>query len=195
MKLLETMRVEAGGAVPLLDRHLARIANSAQILGFLCRSAELRAAIEQEAIKQNEPTMFRLLLARDGAFELQLKPLTPLGITHLHLAERIVNSADPMLRHKTTDRAIYEGATDAILVNERGEATETGIANIAVLRNGRWVTPPIACGLLPGTRRAQLLEDGEIVEGIIRTDALVEGETVRHFNARGVFEAAFSANP
>ena len=102
MELLETMRVEAGGAIPLLDRHLARIANSAQILGFLCHSAELRAAIKREAIKQKESVVFRLLLARDGSHELQVKPMPTNQITRLVLAPTRVNSADPMLRHKTT---------------------------------------------------------------------------------------------
>ncbi len=196
MELLETMRVEAGGATPLLDRHLARIANSAPILGFLCDSASLRAAIEQQAIKQKEPVVFRLLLARAGSHELQVKPPPATQITRLVLAQVRVNSADPMLRHKTTSRGIYDAAraglppdTDAILVNERGEATETTIANIAVLRGGQWTTPPISCGVLPGTMRAQLLEEGEIVEG---QHSLVPGESIRCFNAvRGVFDVSF----
>jgi branched-subunit amino acid aminotransferase/4-amino-4-deoxychorismate lyase len=192
MQLLETMKVEADGNIPLLERNLARISSSALVFGFACEVEELRAAILQKA-KSDRETMFRLLLARDGAFELHLKPMIPFGISRLGLAARRVNSADRWLYHKTTNRTIYEGATDAILINERGEATETGIANIAVLRNGQWVTPAISCGLLPGTRRAQLLEEGAIVEGIILAKDLVPGETVRFFNGRGVFEAPFGA--
>jgi branched-subunit amino acid aminotransferase/4-amino-4-deoxychorismate lyase len=191
MQLLETMKVEPDGTIPLLERNLARISASAQVLGFSCEVGALRAAILEKA-KADRNTMFRLLLARDGAFELQLKPMIPFGISRLGLAARRVNSADPMLYHKTTNRTIYEGATDAILVNERGEATETGIANIAVLRDGRWVTPAVGCGLLPGTRRAQLLDEGAIVEGIVRAKDLVAGETIRFFNGRGVFEAIFA---
>lgn len=182
------MRVEAGGTMPLLDRHLARIANSAQILGFLCHSADLRAAIKRKAIKQNELCVFRLLLARDGSHELQVKPLPASQITRLVLSPTRVNSADPMLRHKTTARSLYDSArsglppdTDAILVNERGEVTETTIANIAVLRDGVWITPPISCGVLPGTMRAQLIEEGKIAEVVI--PGLLSGEPVRCFNA------------
>jgi branched-subunit amino acid aminotransferase/4-amino-4-deoxychorismate lyase len=201
MELLETMRVEAGGAIPLLDRHLARMANSAQILGFLCHSADLRAAIEREAIKQNEAVVFRLLLARDGKHELQVKPLPTGPITRLVLAQVRVNSADPMLRHKTTARAIYDQAraglppdTDAILMNERGEATETTIANIAVLRDGVWTTPQLSCGALPGTLRAQLLEEGKIVEGVIAD--FISGERIRCFNAvRRVYDPILHLSP
>jgi branched-subunit amino acid aminotransferase/4-amino-4-deoxychorismate lyase len=185
------MKVGADGTIPLLERNLARMSASAQVLGFRCDVEALRSAILEKA-KTERATMFRLLLARDGAFELQLKPVIPLGISRLGLAARVVSSSDPMLRHKTTNRVLYEGATDALLVNERGEVTETGIANIAVLRDGKWVTPPVSCGLLPGTRRAQLLDQGEIVEGVVRVKDLVAGELIRFFNGRGVFEAVYA---
>jgi para-aminobenzoate synthetase/4-amino-4-deoxychorismate lyase len=51
-----------------------------------------------------------------------------------------------------------------ILWNPAGEVTETTIANIVVEINARRVTPPIACGLLPGTLRAELLATGDIRE-------------------------------
>jgi branched-subunit amino acid aminotransferase/4-amino-4-deoxychorismate lyase len=79
-----------------------------------------------------------------------------------------------------------------LIVNLRGEVTETTIANVAVLRHGRWVTPPVECGLLPGVMRAELLARGEIVEAVVRADELVMGETVRCFNAvRGVVDAKY----
>ena len=146
--------------------------------------------IEREAIKQNEPVVFRLLLARDGSHLLQVKPLPTGRITRLVLAPVRVNSADPMLRHKTTVRSLYDAArvglppeSDAILINERGEATETTIANIAVLRDGKWITPPISCGVLPGTMRAQFLDEGKIIEGNVHADELVSGEPILFFNA------------
>ena len=81
---------------------------------------------------------------------------------------------------------------DVILTNERGEVTETPIANIAVLRNHHWVTPMVSCGLLPGTMRANLLAEGHLVEGVIRVDELAPGETIRCFNSvRGVFDCTF----
>jgi para-aminobenzoate synthetase/4-amino-4-deoxychorismate lyase len=50
--------------------------------------------------------------------------------------------------------------------------TESTIANIIAEIDGRKVTPPVACGLLPGTFRAQLLEDGTIAEELITIDQL-----------------------
>jgi para-aminobenzoate synthetase/4-amino-4-deoxychorismate lyase len=53
---------------------------------------------------------------------------------------------------------------DVVLVNDRGEATESTIANLAVRLDGRWWTPPLEAGLLPGTYRALLLGDGTLAE-------------------------------
>ena len=54
-----------------------------------------------------------------------------------------------------------------LLWNEVGELTETTIGNLVLDLDGRLVTPPVACGLLPGTFRAQLLEDGTVVEQVV----------------------------
>ena len=199
--LLETMKV-CGGTIRLLSRHLERLRGSAQYFGFACDLDGLRQAIMTEASRQPEPAMLRLLVSRDGAHELQVKPLPAAGrLLYLRRSPITVDSASPFLYHKTTARAIYERAragcsedVDVILANERGEVTETTIANIAVLRNYRWVTPPVSCGLLPGTMRAHLLAEGQLVEGVVHSDELLPGETIRCFNAlRGVFDVTYEA--
>jgi len=198
--LLETMRVSAGGTISLLSRHLERLRGSARYFGFACDPDEIQRAVSAEAARQREPAMLRLLLSRHGIHELQVKPLPTAARAPVISSPLTVDSANPFLYHKTTARQIYEQARaglaegmDVILVNERGEATETTIANIAVLRNDHWVTPPISCGLLPGTMRAHLLADRQLVEGIIRLDELLPGETIRCFNAvRGVYEVSFN---
>ena len=76
-----------------------------------------------------------------------------------------VASGDWFLRHKTTHREVYNRARaarpdsdDVLLVNERGEITESTIANVVAEIDGVRVTPPVACGLLPGVFRAALLD-------------------------------------
>ncbi len=139
----------------------------------------------------------RLLLSSDGECELQFTALHSGGPhKYVRLSSVKVDSGDPFVRHKTTHRRIYEQArlghpadSDVILVNERGELTESSIANIALWRGGRWVTPQASCGLLPGTLRAELLENGDLVEGILTPDELVAGEQIRCFNSvRGVYD-------
>ena len=91
----------------------------------------------------------------------------------MRLAAHPVDPSDEFLYHKTTNRAVYERARrpdcdDVILWNPAGEVTETTIANLVVeggmTEQGRRVTPPVACGLLPGTLRAELLATGEVSE-------------------------------
>jgi para-aminobenzoate synthetase/4-amino-4-deoxychorismate lyase len=186
-RLFETMRVSAGGEVLLLDRHLERLRRSAEFFSFKCDLAKLRAGIP------HTPGRMRLTLSPDGTFEVEVGPLPAGNPRRLKLSRVRVNSKDPFLYHKTTNRKIYEDEIEVILVNERGEITETAIANIAVLREGLWLTPPVSCGLLPGVMRAELLSRGEIAEDVVRADELADGEPVRCFNAlRGVFSAIFS---
>ena len=59
-----------------------------------------------------------------------------------------------------------------ILWNERQEVTEATTANIVVELDGALVTPPVECGLLAGTYRAELLAQGEVREGIVTIDRL-----------------------
>jgi para-aminobenzoate synthetase/4-amino-4-deoxychorismate lyase len=79
-----------------------------------------------------------------------------------------MHADDPLLRHKTTHRAEYDrgwreaearGAFDTLFFNERGELTEGGRSNVFVKLAGRWWTPPLESGVLPGIMRGVLLED------------------------------------
>jgi para-aminobenzoate synthetase/4-amino-4-deoxychorismate lyase len=82
-----------------------------------------------------------------------------------------IDPADPFLYHKTTHRARYEAARaerpeadEVLLWNPSGETTEGTIHNLVVRRRGELVTPPVECGLLPGTLRARLLAEGRVRE-------------------------------
>jgi len=96
-----------------------------------------------------------------------------------------VDSSEVWLFHKTTRRSTYEAriarhpeADDVLLVNERGEVTESTIANVAVLIEGRWWTPPIEAGCLPGVERGRLLEKGRLAERTLPLDDLQTAEGI-----------------
>ncbi len=119
----------------------------------------------------------------------------PLGLPDgrlllVRLARQAVHSRDPFLYHKTTRRDLYEkaqasfpDADDVLLYNEAGEVTESCIANVVILRNGRLVTPPVRCGLLNGTYRAELLERGEISEEMVSLSELKRAEKIFLINS------------
>ncbi|GAA5922913.1 uncharacterized protein JCM15063_003465 [Sporobolomyces koalae] len=123
---------------------------------------------------------------------------------------------DPFMRAKTTNRQKYDdarsrrGATlhpsndpssppfDVVLFNPSNEVTETSISNIAFkfsLDEDVWITPTSDSGLLEGTKRAELLESGEIRAAKVTVEQIrsaVQNGTLQVicFNAvRGVFPA------
>jgi len=139
----------------------------------------------------------RLLVTKAGRISLEAKPLpkTQVNPQRVALARAPVDSSDPFLYHKTTNREVYEAAKaacpgfdDVLLFNEKGEITESTIANIAVDIAGKLCTPPVTCGLLPGTLRAHLLQQGELIERRITVAELPQCPRIFLFNSvRGMY--------
>jgi para-aminobenzoate synthetase/4-amino-4-deoxychorismate lyase len=77
----------------------------------------------------------------------------------------------------------YEDLDDVLLYNERGELTEFTIGNLVVELDGQLLTPAIACGVLPGTFRAHLLETGQIVERTIPVNQLTHCTKIFRVNS------------
>jgi para-aminobenzoate synthetase / 4-amino-4-deoxychorismate lyase len=172
--LLETMAY-TGGQVRSLDRHLDRLAASAGYLGFAFDRASVRAAVTS-AVEGSGDARVRLVLARSGAatVELLALPVPPPGPVTLAVDDVPVNPSSRWLRHKTTRREAYTSralrhpdADDVVLVNDRGEVTETTAANLAVQLDGAWWTPPLSAGCLPGVERGCLLEQGRLRERVL----------------------------
>ena len=155
-----------------MDEHLERLAASARYFGFPFELEATAAALNQAVIEVTGPSIVRLTLARDGALSTDVLDLPAAGErVGVALDEEPVDPSDPWLFHKTTRREPYErrrerrpDMDDVVLVNDRGEVTESTIANLAVRLEGVWVTPPIDAGLLPGTYRTLLLREGRLIE-------------------------------
>ncbi|MDI3328354.1 MAG: aminodeoxychorismate synthase component I [Alicyclobacillaceae bacterium] len=175
-KLLETIRLDAGGYV-LLDRHLQRLMESARYFGFPLDAEKVQNTLEEHARRYpGQRRRVRLTAAQDGEIRVDSAPLTdaPDGPVPVALADRPVSSSDRFLYHKTTRRDPHDAARarrpdvfDVLLWNEREEATEFTIGNLVAEIDGEKKTPPLECGLLAGTFRNHLLEQGVIAEGRI----------------------------
>lgn len=179
--LLETLLWEPGSGWFLLDAHLRRLAQSADYFDARVDMASVRERLDTLARTFDAmPQRVRLVVARDGSASCDAAPLTVPGMrVRLALAATPIDPGDPFLYNKTTHRKVYEEAKaarpdcdDVVLWNGRGEATETTIANLVVERDGRRITPPVECGLLPGVFRAYLLVRGEISEARVTLDEL-----------------------
>ena len=173
--LLETMRLE-DGRVARLERHLERMAEGARYFEYQWTESAVRHAVAVAA--SDHPTgcwRMRLLLSFDGRPAIECTPHShETRVWRVDFADRAVDARDPFLAHKTTRRVIYETARrsrpdvdDVLLWNEQGEVTESTIANVVAQIDGVRYTPPVRCGLLAGTFRAEQLDAGTIHERVL----------------------------
>jgi para-aminobenzoate synthetase/4-amino-4-deoxychorismate lyase len=196
--LLETLALTPGEGFRRRAGHLERLARSARYFGIPVEAAA--PALDALAEGLREPSRVRLLLDLFGRASVESAPLPEArpGPLRVALAGEAVASGSLWLRHKTTRREVYDRALrarpdcdDVLLFNERGELTESCLANVALeVAGGRLVTPPVACGLLPGVERAALLAEGQLLEGVIRLSDLSSGQHLWLMNSvRGLQEA------
>jgi para-aminobenzoate synthetase/4-amino-4-deoxychorismate lyase len=187
-ELLETMLWE-DGEIFLLDRHLKRLAESAEYFGFKMDRATICDHLRNLRFESSQ--RIRLLLNRDGTFtQTQALFHTCASVKKVAVSKEPVDSGDVFLYHKTTNRAVYEKAKanfpeadDVLLYNERSEVTESCIANVVVEIDGRKVTPFVPCGLLAGTFRDELLATGEIEERVVMREDLKRATAVWLINS------------
>jgi 4-amino-4-deoxychorismate lyase len=210
--LIETMKADAADMIALLPYHLRRLKQSARALGYRYPSDDavitaIKVALDQTSTATNMPsgTRLRLLLSPLGQLVIQTAPLPALqGVPWIALTQLRLESAEPLLQHKTTHRPWYEAATqwlaqhpdyfDLIFLNEKGELCEGSRSNIYVLKNGVWLTPPLASGLLGGVLRTQLLDTHQVEEAILTpSDLTADKASIRLSNAlRGWFDVQIS---
>lgn len=178
-ELVETLRWTPGDGFFLLERHLERLRESAGYFGFTYARDRVRGTLDQAVASSDRARRVRLLLAADGTIRTEPSPLEPpAGVLRVGVAPSPIDPWDVFLFHKTTNRVLYERARsapydDVILWNPQREITESTIANVVVEIDGQRVTPPLECGLLPGTFRAALLASGEIIEQRVTLDQLL----------------------
>ena len=193
-RLLETIGWDPRAGAALFNRHLARLRASADHFGFPLDEIRIRMAIAD--LEEDSPSRIRVLAAPDGTFEVEVFPLGKSAAAPWILPiDRTapVDPSDEFLYHKTTRRQVYESAQarfpdapDVVLVNKRGELTETTIGNLVIELDGKLCTPPVSCGLLPGTFRAELVATGMVVEHVmVEADLAIAPRTWMVNSVRG----------
>lgn len=200
-QLLESLRWDPEEGYLFLARHMERLRSTAAYFGFDIKPRkalrELRSSAEGW---DKKPYKVRLLAHSNGEIFIESEPITDPGfragpdtdpvVRTACLAPRAVDGRNTFLRHKTTQRAPYEeakagceGYEDVILWNEKKELTETTVGNLVVIIHGDRLTPPIRCGLLAGTYRADQLEAGTIREQVLTIRDLENADAVYMINS------------
>ena len=190
--VFETLLVRHG-TPQQLDRHLARLAQGASILGLDLPygPAAIATAID-EVLAGMETTqgdsVVRITLTR-GPAPRGLAPPGEATPTMMITAAALPPPAGPAraIIARTTRRndrspisaikslnyadnilarreAIAASADEAILLNTRERVACATVANVFAVIDGVLVTPPVTAGALPGVRRALLLEQGYAIE-------------------------------
>jgi branched-chain amino acid aminotransferase len=181
--LFETLRFE-GGRAQFWIRHLERLVLSAAELGFPVppSPAKLAAACDELLAGENlRDAVVRITVTRGvpggrptrAGCWIEAEPLAARLWSGTRAgAARAMISRTPFHpgsigRHKTTSRLAYQlareearaaGADEALLVSESGELLEGAVSNVFALIEGELLTPPLACGILPGIARAEVLD-------------------------------------
>jgi para-aminobenzoate synthetase/4-amino-4-deoxychorismate lyase len=199
--LLETLRWTPEVGFYLLERHLHRLQESARYFGFTCSLSRVREVLSRAVGASDHALRVRLLVGRDGNARAEQSRLEPTaGALRVGLAARPIDPTDPFLFHKTTNRTQQErerstAYDEVVLWNPAGQITEAMTANIVVDLDGRAVTPPVECGLLPGTMRAELLAAGEIAEAPITVDQALAARRIWLVNSVRGWRQGIVASP
>ena len=192
--LLESLRWEPEVGYLWLDRHLDRLAASAEYFGFCVDLDLVRRYLDKstEEHAHEGPAKVRLVVSRGCEISVDRAPLPPTmqAPVRVVLDDEPIDPAEALRYHKTTHRAPYDRvarrhpeADDVILINTRGEIVESTISNVVIRLDGRWWTPPLDSGCLPGVYRAVLLEEGEIAERPVGVDDLSACEDLGLINS------------
>jgi para-aminobenzoate synthetase/4-amino-4-deoxychorismate lyase len=208
LELIETMRAEAG-TVSLLDRHAARLADSAAYFGFAFEADAFRQRVHEaaRALDGNGPHKLRATLDRYGRITVEATPLDPPadGPWRLTVAPTRVDADNPYRYHKTTRRDVYDealayaqehGCDEALLRNGDGVVTEGSYTNVFAKIDGTLYTPPVDEGVLGGVYRAYVLDTRDDAaertltpDDLRAADALYVCNAVRGWNEAVLMEA------
>ncbi|HLN64873.1 MAG TPA: aminotransferase class IV [Symbiobacteriaceae bacterium] len=207
--LFETMLVR-GGQIPLLPWHLERLSESAAALGIPFDLAGVQAgiaALVAAAATGDGEFAMRLTLSRGPADQPGYEPSRharptlmitcrqyrrPEGPLSAVLAKVATNPQSPVARHKTLSalekvmaraEAGRAGCDEALLLTPDGHIAEGSYTNLFIVRQGLWLTPPLADGCLPGVMRRRVMELTHAVEWSVTPDDLFRCEQVYLTNA------------
>ncbi len=189
-KIVETLKAH-NKEFWFATEHFNRMENSAQALGFKFNK-------EIYSLKPEKDGLVRVLLSKNGDYEIQYKPLLEPATDIALISPIKTDSTRTLLYHKTTLRPWYEKSFekiktgeiyDEIFFNEKDELTEGARTNILLQINGRLYTPPLKCGLLNGIMRQKMIDEGTVQEKILYKKDLLNAEKILCINSvRGIKE-------
>jgi para-aminobenzoate synthetase/4-amino-4-deoxychorismate lyase len=194
--LIETMYATAENGIRHLNIHMARLRRSAATFGF--RLDEVGITERLRAIctgLSSGPQRIKLSLTADGKYNVRTDPIIPLTKpARVMLADGPIKGTGELATHKTSWRSHYDeairiaekkGAFDMVFYNSDDQLTEGARSNIFLKINGRWYSPPLALGILPGVMRTVIMNDPywQVAERTLNVADLQNAEAMMVCNA------------
>ena len=185
--LIETILWDPQKGFYLKEEHKQRMADSAGYFDYPFDEKKMEEILVEASAGQSYALRVRVLLDKLGGFTVETVPLKQEKLNKIKISEEKVDSGNVFLYHKTTNRNFYqtqlrkarqEGYLDIVFTNEKGEITEGCVSNIFIEENGVLYTPPVVCGLLPGTMRGSLLKEGRARERKLVIDDVKAAEGI-----------------
>ncbi len=185
--LFETMAV-VQGHIQYLNRHLERLFDSMDALS-------VSYEITVDTLKKDLESYVEEHTLTHCGLKVVIGDTTPVyTITHrnipydisdyekgmaLSISEIRRHSSNPLLGHKSTNywlnMYVRDGlatGTESVFLNEEGAVTEGTVSNIFVVSEDGIVTPDVACGLLPGIMRHQVIDECRRLDIPIREEVV-----------------------
>ncbi|EPG73345.1 para-aminobenzoate synthase, component I family protein [Leptospira fainei serovar Hurstbridge str. BUT 6] len=193
-----TSMVAKRGTIYFLDDHKERMSRSARELGFPFSEElwnESISEIKKKSEMENKKNFrIRMILDFRGALSSEVE----LFVENKKEGPIIVSGkaleCGPLSKHKTTVREIFRkenykafeaGYLDAVFLNDKKILLEGSIHSIFLRIDGKWFTPSLKSGILPGVYRKKLLnklyasETDLSLEDLDRADQVILTNAVR----------------
>lgn len=171
------------------SQHLNRLCQSASFFDFSIERSQItnKLLLLKEKIL-GQPSKIKIKLFYNGDMKIECEVVdhhpSPKQIT---LSSQRIDSTNVFQLHKTSRRDLYdkewqravaEKFYDVFFLNEKDNVAEASRHNIFVRRNGKWLTPPLSSGALPGIERHNAIKDFNAVEQELRLEDLKSAEEI-----------------
>ena len=171
------------------QKHYERLASGATALEIsIPAKIDLEVSINKLISDLNGKSRIRITVLSDGNWVVsaQSEPEDNLPVSLIKINEPVISngiltgikSISYGQSELAVRRAKSRGYTDGVFLNQNQKVVETGYANILILQQGKFLTPSLDSGCLPGITRQLLIQHFDIGEALFTWDDLMNSDGV-----------------
>jgi branched-subunit amino acid aminotransferase/4-amino-4-deoxychorismate lyase len=169
--------------------HYERLARGAEkLLISLPAKIDLEVGINQLLKDQVGKSRIRVAVLADGNWLVTVEEVVSSeSLPSLIKMKSVINSNSPLSSIKSISYgqsmlavriAQSRDYSDGVYLNEKSHVMETGSANIVILKNGKFITPALESGCLPGITRQMLIKQFAVAEELFTWEQLMDSDGI-----------------